>query len=462
MFDCVLPTHLAWQGTAFTSTGRVRITRGAQSLRDVALDAGCACSTCRTFTRSYLHHLFKCSEPLGPRLLSIHNLHYFLQMMREARAAIDAGRYASFARQRLAEIDRHEHAAQVLVSDSPVSDARGDHEIVRTRSGALAIRSLADGEIMHPGVGPLIEAEQLYVRQSRLEDRLRAAGDAQTPPAPPPRTLVVFDVGLGAGSNALAARAASERAPAQAARLDLYSFERDLGALELALANGEAFGWRDEPAEAARALLAHGEHDTARTRWRLIRGDVLEALAHPPAQADIFFWDPFSPRANPALWTVAAFAAARRAASAALHALHVQRVDGDAPGDVAGRLGGRHRRRHRRQAADNRRRRRRHRSGASLDPPVAGAAGAPRRAATARRAPRRRRARRRRAAVPARPAQPARRTRAVVIMKSSRRSQRTSTSKLKSTPASAGARRNSSTAAPPSLRRSTATSWNET
>ena len=200
------------------------------------------------------------------------------------------------------------------MSDARVSDTRGNHEIVRTRHGALAIRSLADGEIMHPGVGPLIEAEQLYVRQSRLEDRLRTAGDAQTPPAPPPRTLVVFDVGLGAGSNALAARAVSERAPAQAARLDLYSFERDLGALELALANGDAFGWRDEPAEAARALLAHGEHDTARTRWRLIRGDVLEALAHPPAQADIFFWDPFSPRANPALWTVAAFAAARRAA----------------------------------------------------------------------------------------------------------------------------------------------------
>jgi queuine tRNA-ribosyltransferase len=118
MFDCVIPTHLAWQGTAFTSTGRVRITRGAQSLLDVSLDASCTCSTCRTFTRSYLHHLFKCSEPLGPRLLSIHNLHYFLQMMREARAAIDAGRYASFARERLAEIDRHEHATQVLVSDS--------------------------------------------------------------------------------------------------------------------------------------------------------------------------------------------------------------------------------------------------------------------------------------------------------------------------------------------------------
>ena len=110
MFDCVLPTHLAWQGTAFTSTGRVRISRGAHRHTDEPLDATCACSTCRQFSRAYLHHLVKCSEPLGPRLLSIHNLRHYLDLMRDARAAITAGTYAAFARQRLAEIDRHEHA----------------------------------------------------------------------------------------------------------------------------------------------------------------------------------------------------------------------------------------------------------------------------------------------------------------------------------------------------------------
>ena len=110
MFDCVIPTHLAWQGTAFTSTGRVRITRGVQRLSDEPLDATCACATCTTFSRAYLHHLFKCSEPLGPRLLSMHNLHHYLGLMHEARAAIAAGRYAAFARERLAAIDRHEHA----------------------------------------------------------------------------------------------------------------------------------------------------------------------------------------------------------------------------------------------------------------------------------------------------------------------------------------------------------------
>jgi queuine tRNA-ribosyltransferase len=109
MFDCVLPTTMAWQGTAFTSTGRVRLTRSDHRASQAPLDATCGCATCRTYTRGYLHHLVKCSEPLGPRLLSIHNLHHYLQLMRDARAAIEAGTYAEFARRRLAEIDRHEH-----------------------------------------------------------------------------------------------------------------------------------------------------------------------------------------------------------------------------------------------------------------------------------------------------------------------------------------------------------------
>jgi queuine tRNA-ribosyltransferase len=185
---------------------------------------------------------------------------------------------------------------------------RAGHEIVRTRGGALAMRSLAEGEVMHPGVGPLVEAEQLYVRQSRLRQRLMARdGGAED-------RLTVFDVGLGAGSNALAARSASEELPEAAARLELVSFERDLGAFELALTAGEPFGWQGEAADAARTLLAGDVHETGRTLWRLVRGDLLETLAGQTARPDIIYWDPFSPRANPTLWTVAAFLEARRRA----------------------------------------------------------------------------------------------------------------------------------------------------
>ena len=109
MFDCILPTHHAWQGTAFTSTGRVRLTRGPNALSDVALDDSCACATCRTFSRAYLHHLFKSSEPLGPRLVSLHNLHHYHALMAEARLAIERGAYAAYARTKLEAIDRKEH-----------------------------------------------------------------------------------------------------------------------------------------------------------------------------------------------------------------------------------------------------------------------------------------------------------------------------------------------------------------
>jgi queuine tRNA-ribosyltransferase len=111
MFDCVIPTTLAWQGTAFASTGRVRLSRGEHQLATGPIDARCGCYTCRRYTRSYLHHLVKCKEPLGPRLLSLHNLHYYLELMRRARQAIDAGQYLDFMRAELAAIDRHEHSA---------------------------------------------------------------------------------------------------------------------------------------------------------------------------------------------------------------------------------------------------------------------------------------------------------------------------------------------------------------
>ncbi len=112
MFDCIIPTHLAWQGTGFTSTGRVRLTRATNGGADVALDAACDCPTCKNFSRSYLHHLFKCSEPLGPRLLARHNLFHYHSLMRESRRAIEAGTFAAFAKAKLEAIDRHEHSGK--------------------------------------------------------------------------------------------------------------------------------------------------------------------------------------------------------------------------------------------------------------------------------------------------------------------------------------------------------------
>jgi queuine tRNA-ribosyltransferase len=348
MFDCVIPTTMAWQGTAFTSRGRVRLTRGELKLSDAPLDPACGCSTCAAHPRGYLHHLMKCKEPLGPRLLSVHNLRHYLDLMRSARAAIEAGRYADFARETLAAIDRHEHDASARspgrrvylplsptlsppggeggAADrpagepgtsflsapagepgtsslfGPAGEGRGEGErfaFVVTRDGAPAVVDREVGEVMHPVIGPAVESERLYVAQSRLAARL-------TEPGPP---LVLFDMGLGAGGNALAAWRASAAAPTGARRLELVSFERDLGAFRLALSpEGVArLGTGPAEIEAARSLLEAARHEGGRTGWRLRLGEALETLAAERSLADVVFWDPFSPKANPALWTLAAF-----------------------------------------------------------------------------------------------------------------------------------------------------------
>ncbi len=92
MFDCVMPTRNARNGHLFTRFGDVRIRNSRYRTEMQPLDETCACYTCRNFTRAYLHHLDKSQEILGATLNTIHNLHYYQQMMRELRAAIEAGR----------------------------------------------------------------------------------------------------------------------------------------------------------------------------------------------------------------------------------------------------------------------------------------------------------------------------------------------------------------------------------
>ncbi|MBY0268391.1 MAG: tRNA guanosine(34) transglycosylase Tgt [Burkholderiales bacterium] len=97
MFDCVLPTRNARNGWLYTRHGVIRL-RNARYRDDLApLDADCACYTCRHFTRAYLHHLQRVNEMLGARLNTLHNLHYYQELMRGLRAAIAAGRLAEFA-----------------------------------------------------------------------------------------------------------------------------------------------------------------------------------------------------------------------------------------------------------------------------------------------------------------------------------------------------------------------------
>jgi queuine tRNA-ribosyltransferase len=102
MFDCVLPTRVARNGTAFTRRGTFAIKGGACKAEFRPLEEGCACFACRHFSRAYIRHLLNVNEILGLRLVSIHNTHFFLQVMRDMRAHLAAGTFGAFRREFIA------------------------------------------------------------------------------------------------------------------------------------------------------------------------------------------------------------------------------------------------------------------------------------------------------------------------------------------------------------------------
>jgi len=96
MFDCVMPTRNARNGWLFTRFGDLKLRNSRYRDETGPADESCSCATCRNFTRAYLHHLQRVNEILGARLNTIHNLHFYLSLMREARAAIEQGRFEAF------------------------------------------------------------------------------------------------------------------------------------------------------------------------------------------------------------------------------------------------------------------------------------------------------------------------------------------------------------------------------
>jgi queuine tRNA-ribosyltransferase len=106
MFDCVMPTRNARNGHMFTRFGDLKIRNARYKSEEAPVDATCTCYTCRNFSRAYMHHLDRCGEMLGPMLSSIHNLHYYLNLMQEVRDALDAGRFGEFVTQFRADRQR--------------------------------------------------------------------------------------------------------------------------------------------------------------------------------------------------------------------------------------------------------------------------------------------------------------------------------------------------------------------
>jgi queuine tRNA-ribosyltransferase len=97
LFDCVAPTRMGRNGTAFTSEGRLNVRLSALRAEARPIDSGCGCGTCARFSRAYIRHLFASDEMLGPRLLSVHNVHFLIETLRAARAAIRSGSFSSWS-----------------------------------------------------------------------------------------------------------------------------------------------------------------------------------------------------------------------------------------------------------------------------------------------------------------------------------------------------------------------------
>jgi queuine tRNA-ribosyltransferase len=96
MFDCVLPTRLARNGTAFTAAGTLNLKNAEFAMQKGPIEENCVCPACSEFSRGYIRHLVKAEEILGLRLITLHNLHFYLDLMTRARAAIENGSFNLF------------------------------------------------------------------------------------------------------------------------------------------------------------------------------------------------------------------------------------------------------------------------------------------------------------------------------------------------------------------------------
>jgi queuine tRNA-ribosyltransferase len=176
MFDCILPTALAKQGVAFTSLGRRDLRRAAYAGMEGPIDPNCRCYTCKTYSIAYLFHLNRIREAQGWQLLGLHNIHFYLELMRTMRQHILADTWTSYYHAQRDVLDARdsygEPATHVTKAQRRQRNLKlGRYEVV-VSGGIGRIRETASGEVMHSVNDPAEEARSLYVEQSRLVARL--------------------------------------------------------------------------------------------------------------------------------------------------------------------------------------------------------------------------------------------------------------------------------------------------
>lgn len=306
MFDCILPTAFAQQGVAFTSRGKVDLRRGVYRLSQDSLDSQCSCETCRSYSLAYLHHLIRSKEVLGWQLVGAHNLQFYFDLMANIRTAIRDDSFARFYRETKPVLEAVDPEFPIRAPRRRQPKVRaplelGDYRLFEREPGQFSVQQKSSGEVMHSVSDPFEEANRLYVGQASLLERMKATSSGNEP-------LVIWDVGLGAGTNAMAWIRALEAIPATEFRrpVKLISFENDLNSFLLALHHPHRFPYLKHRApfdlrdrSAYRSVDRHLE-------WTLIQGDFSKTFGDVP-RPSIVLYDPFSFKVDHALWSVEFF-----------------------------------------------------------------------------------------------------------------------------------------------------------
>lgn len=310
MFDCIIPNKVAQFGTAFTSRGLLQLRRSVYKFSEEKLDATCKCPVCAKYSRGYLHHLTKTQEPLGWTLLGQHNIAFYHQMMREIRQSILEDSFLAYyhdRRQVLQIEDMDNPAKPPKVGKERRPRTLGDYEIHLHSQGFANIRQISSGEIMHLRRPPMEEAKALYIDQSALTARLQLKPGAKPEDLEP---LVIWDLGLGAGANAMAAIQCyeTEAAKGPVRGLKVISFENDLDSIRLALTHKNRFEYLRH--SGPDAVLARGQWESRQfpgLSWELHVGDFWEKAVQASAKPDIIYYDFFSQKTNGDCWALESF-----------------------------------------------------------------------------------------------------------------------------------------------------------
>jgi queuine tRNA-ribosyltransferase len=304
MFDCIIPTQVAQRGGVFTSRGYLQLRRGVYRFADEPLDGACDCPTCARYSRAYLHHLTKARETLGWQLLGKHNIHFYHRLMREIRESILADTFLDLyhARRATLQEDDMDNPVELPAPKRVRRRVLGNYEVHTAWEGFASIRHVHSGEIMHSRTPPMEEAHGLYIGQSRLAERLRDRAEVSP--------LVIWDVGLGAAANAMAAITTYEREAALGPVRDLHliSFENDLDSLRLAFANNDQFPYLRHGGPSGILKTGSWKSRThAGLAWTLVPGNFLEVMETAPAPPDLIYYDMFSGKTNAEAWTSGCF-----------------------------------------------------------------------------------------------------------------------------------------------------------